>query len=70
MTVEYVTEDDLTKIITRVLDEYPWFEDYPVTCHVSCARWEIADEHGYEAGESWEEYDNALWMLTGGRAGK
>lgn len=68
--VEYITADELQAIIDRVLTEYPWFEHYPVECHAKCARWDIAREHSYEAGDAWEEYDTALWMLTGKNAGK
>lgn len=67
--VTYVTKEDLQAIISRVLHDYPWFEDYPVRCHAKCSRWEIDAEHGPEAGQAWEEYDAALWLLTGERAG-
>jgi hypothetical protein len=67
--IECVTENDLQEIVDRVLGRYPWMADYPVTCHASCARWDIAAEHGHDAGDAWEKYDTALWLLTGESAG-
>lgn len=64
--VRHVTAEELKEEINEILAEYPWFEDYPVRCHYSCTRWEIHEEHGWEAGEAWEKLDNALWLLTGG----
>ncbi|ATN94048.1 hypothetical protein J4U01_gp110 [Mycobacterium phage Kumao] len=66
----YVTEADLNAIISRTLADYPWMKDYPVDCHQSCARWEIAEEHGEDAAKAWDNYDTALWLLKGERAGK
>jgi hypothetical protein len=68
--IEYVTKDDLQAIINRVLSKYPWMADYPIVCHAKCSRWVIAELHGAEAGDAWHEYDTAVWMLTGGHAGK
>lgn len=64
--VRYVTAEELSAEIKEILTEYPWFDEYPISCHRSCARWEISGEHGWEAGLAWEKYDNALWLLTGG----
>lgn len=69
MTVRYVTEAELRQEIDGILARYPWFADYAVDC-ACCVRWEIAAEHGYDAGEAWERYDVAVWLLTGRNAGK
>jgi len=69
-SIRYVTEPDLRATIDDILTRYPWFADYLVNCHATCARWEIAEEHGHAAGDAWHDYDAALWMLTGKNAGR
>ena len=69
-TIRHVTEADLRARIDATLKIYPWFADYPIDCHSSCARREIAAEHGCAAGDAWYDYDAALWMLTGKNAGR
>jgi hypothetical protein len=58
-----VTRDELDEQIALILLEYPWFTDYPIDCHESCARWEIADEFGEEAANAWDEWRNAKFLL-------
>lgn len=70
VNVRYLTTAELRATIDDILTRYPWFEDYPIDCHSSCARWEIAAEHGSEAGDSWHEYDAARWLLNGKNAGR
>ncbi|MEI6254780.1 MAG: hypothetical protein WCP30_18445 [Mycobacteriaceae bacterium] len=69
-TIRHVTAAELRARIDAALKIYPWFEDYPIDCHSSCARWEIAAEHGGDAGDAWHEYDAARWLLTGKNAGR
>lgn len=62
-SIRYVTEAELRSRIDAILARYPWFETYPISCHSSCARWEIADEHGADAGDAWQEFETARWLL-------
>lgn len=63
--VRHVTEAELKGRIDSILEVYPWFATYPINCNASCARWEIAAEHGSDAGDAWHEYDAAQWLLNG-----
>lgn len=65
-----ISGNDLRDKVNGILSQYPWFADYPLTCHAKCARWDIAREHGSKAGNAWQEYDSALWLLDGSSAGK
>lgn len=63
--VEYITEEELTHDIDGILATYPYFADiHPADC-CSDTGWEIAQEHGYEAGVAWAKYENLVWLLTG-----
>lgn len=62
-TIRYVTREELQAVVDDTLAKYPWMATYPIDCHASCARWEIADGYGYDAGDAWDEYQNALWLL-------
>lgn len=63
--IRHVTDAELRERITEILTRYPWFADHPVSCHSSCTRWEIAREYGDHAGDAWQDYDTAVWLLTG-----
>ncbi|QOP65934.1 hypothetical protein SEA_STLSCUM_71 [Mycobacterium phage STLscum] len=54
------------ELLEAIVEEYPWFPEYPVDCHMSCARWQIADEWGHKVGEAWDRYSTYLLLL--GRA--
>lgn len=67
--IRHRSDNDLRSVLREVLARYPWFSDYPSGCHVECDRRVIDSEHGTAAGDAWHEYDTALWLLTGRRAG-
>ena len=67
--VRHRSDDDLRAVIREILNRYPWFADYPSGCHVECARRTITSEHGTAAADAWNDYDSAVWLLTGNRAG-
>lgn len=62
--------DEVSARIDAILQRYPWFATYPVTCPASCARREIASEYGTEARDAWHDYDAAVRLLIGANAGE
>ena len=70
ITVSRPSAAELQATIDAILARYPWFAGYPVTCHATCARWEIDGAYGADAGDAWYEYAGALWLLTGDGPGK
>lgn len=59
----WVSQESLLNGIRETLVQYPWMLDYPVHCHRKCARWDIASEHGSEAGEAYAELDAKAFLL-------
>ena len=63
MTIRYVTREELQANIDGILAKYPWMADYNADCCEGCAQWDIAREHGYDAGDAWHEYRSWLFLL-------
>lgn len=59
----FVTKQEVRARISSILAKYPFFEEYPVACHAKCARRDIDYDYGYAAGDAWDEYQSALYLL-------
>lgn len=63
MAIRYLSREELQGKVDAILAQYPWMADYPAGCCSGCTQSQVADEHGWDVADVWQDYQSWLFLL-------